>query len=248
MRNMQREKQKKFEFSTLVQFLRAAGISAEILDWEGEAPDILIRTASGVVGVEVTELFRDPGKASNSVQAQEAIADRIVSRANQIHARTRARPVHVSVHFSSSSDVRRLRREETAQALVDLVASRALKPGDYFHWNSDQDPVVLPDAICSVGILGMPKTSMSHWTAPRSGWVAPMPSESLQFKVDEKARHLPDYRQRARTIWLLLVSEGGRPSQFFDPPSREVAISITSPFDRTFYLSRFRNLVVELGV
>jgi hypothetical protein len=69
----------------------------------------------------------------------------------------------------------------------------------------------------------------------------------LQARVDEKAALLPKYTLRAATNWLLLVSDGGRPSQLFDPPTPEVASSIVSPFERTFYFGRFNSIVIELG-
>jgi len=74
-----------------------------------------------------------------------------------------------------------------------------------------------------------------------------MTNQILQAGVDKKAALLPKYAQRVKKNWLLLVSDGAKPSQLFELPTREDALAIVSPFDRTFYFSRFKGVALELG-
>ena len=238
---------KQYERFLLDTFLATAKIDAEIVDDGCESPDAIIRIGQSSVGIEITELFKSSNE-SFSLQARESIARRIVARAGEIYRALSAQHAHVSVHFSSGSDLRKLNRDETASRVATFVAAQSLSPGQYVQWRPDYVTHPLPDAISFVNMLGVPEPGMVHWSSPSAGWVAPMTRELLQARVNEKAILLEKYRERVTTNWLLLVSDGARPSQFFDPPTREHATVVVSPFDRTFYFARFKSLVIELGV
>lgn len=237
---------KQYERFLLDTFLAAAKIDAEIVDDSNESPDIVIAVGQDSVGVEITELFNDTA-GTFSLQARESIAQRIVARASEIYRDSGAQHAHVSVHFNLNADLRRLNRDEAAARLAAFVKAQALSPGQHLQWRPDHVTTPLPDAINFVNMLGVPEPGMAHWSAPSAGWVSRMTHEILQRRVDEKAALLAKYRQRVRTNWLVLVSDGAKPSQFFEPPTREHASAIVSPFDRTFYFARFKSLVIELG-
>lgn len=237
---------KQYERFLLEKFLEASQISAQIVE-AGERPDFIIRIDEQSVGVEVSELFISHSDGRGPLQEQEALAQRIVSRASQLYRASGAQYAHVSVHFSPASDLRRLNRDAAAHQLSDFVQSQMLSAGQLVQWSPDDVTRPLPDAIAFVNMLGVPEPEMAHWSAPSAGWVAPLTREILQSRVDEKAALLPKYTLRIPNNWLLLVSDGNRPSQFFDPPTRATASSIVSPFQRTFYFARFRSIVVELG-
>lgn len=240
---------KQYERYLLDAFLAAAKIDVEVLDDVNEAPDVIVRAGDSFVGVEITELFTQPARNEGaiSLQGRESIARKVVDRASEIYRASGAPHAYVSVHFSPSSDLRRLNRDETARRLANFVAQLALSSEQHTQWRQDYASGALPDAITFVNMLGVPENSMAHWAAPSAGWVSPMTSELLQARVDEKARLLPKYRTRVKDNWLLLVSDGAKPSQFFDLPTHELARSIVSPFERTFYLARFKGTVIELG-
>jgi hypothetical protein len=239
---------KQFERFLLEQCLRVSTISAEVVEDKGEAPDFVIRTGAHLIDVELTELFQAPGSDGSAKQAQEELARRIAKRAKEIYRQRGALPAHVSIQFSSSSDLRLLNREQTAGALADFIESQFLAPWQRREWRHDCASTTLPSAISYLNMLGVPEAGMAHWSTPQAGWVTPQTLETIQQRVDEKAKRLPKYKDRVPTNWLLLVSDGARPSQFFEPPSSEVANAVVSPFDRTFYFARFKEVAVELGV
>jgi hypothetical protein len=239
---------KQYERFLLEQFLEVAGLSGEIVDDTGEAPDFIVQIERELVGVEITELFIIEGDRAENLQAQEALAQRIVSHAQRLYVSSGARHAHVSVHFAPGVDLRTLNRNQTAAALAAFVSSQSLTVGQHVQWHQDYVGTSLPDAVTYVQMLGVPEPGMAHWTVPRAGWVAPMNEGVLQTSIDEKTALLPKYRERVGTNWLLLVADGSKPSQFFEPPSDAVASAITSPFARTFYFGRMRRTVLELGV
>lgn len=238
---------KQFERFLLEQFLAAAQIEAEIVDASNEAPDVIIRVGEELVGVEITELFKDQPRASGPLQGQESLEQRIVARASQLYRVSGAQHAHVFVHFSLGRDLRKVNRDETASRLANFVQAQALVPGQLVQWRPDYVTDTLPEAINMVNMLGVPEAGMAHWSSPSAGWVAPMTNEILQAGVNKKAALLHKYVQRVTKNWLLLVSDGAKPSQLFELPTKEVALAVVSPFDRTFYLSRFKGVVLELG-
>ena len=238
---------KQFERFLLEQFLAAAQIEAEIVDASNEAPDVIIRVGEELVGVEITELFKDQPGTSGSLQGQESLAQRIVANASQLYRESGAQHAHVFVHFAPGRDLRKVNRDETASRLATFVQTQAFVSGQLIKWRPDYATDTLPDVISMVYMLGVPETSMAHWSSPSAGWVAPMTNEILQTRVDEKAALLPKYVLRVKKNWLLLVSDGTKPSQLFELPTKEDALAVVSPFDRTFYLSRFKGVVLELG-
>jgi hypothetical protein len=240
---------KQYERFLLDTFLASARIDAEVVDDKGEAPDVVVRVGQDCVGVEFTELFNDNSDRDESLplQARESLVQRIVARASEIYRASGAPFAHVSVHFNLDSSLRELNRDETARRLAAFVAAHALSPGQHVQWRPDYITSPLPALIHLVNMLGVPEPGMAHWSSPSAGWVAPMTREILQVRVDEKAALLAKYRERVGTNWLVLVSDGARPSQFFDPPTKEHASAVASPFDRTFYFARFKSLVIELG-
>jgi hypothetical protein len=238
---------KQYERFLLEQFFSASQISGLVVDASGEAPDLIVRIDERLIGVEVSELFTPHTDGRGPLQAQEALAQRILAHASQLYRASGAQHAHVSVHFSPSSDLRRLNRDETASQLSEFVQSQMLSPDQLVQWRPDYVTHPLPDAITFVNMLGVPEPGMAHWSAPSAGWVAPLTREMLQARVDEKAALLPKYKLRVATNWLLLVSDGAKTSQLLDPPSPRVASSIVSPFERTLYFGRFKGIVVELG-
>ena len=240
---------KQYERFLLDTFLAAAKIDAEIMDDSNESPDFVICVGSDPVGVELTEIFTSSAGSDGTLplQARESLAQRIIAHASDLYRESRAQHAHVSVHFNPSSDLRTLNRDETAARLAAFVRAQALSPGQHVQWRPDYVADPLPDAITFVNMLGVPEPGMAHWSSPSAGWVSPLTSEVLQARVDEKAARLTKYRERAERNWLVLVSDGAKPSQFFEPPTREQPSMVVSPFDRTFYFARFKSLVMELG-
>src|SRR2546428_334118 len=112
---------KQYERFLLEQFLEVAGLSGEIVDETGEAPDFIVQIERELVGVEITELFIIEGGRAGNLQAQETLAQRIVSRAQRLYVLSGARHAYVSVHFALGVDLRMLNRNHTAAALADFV-------------------------------------------------------------------------------------------------------------------------------
>jgi hypothetical protein len=227
-------------------FAEAAKLTREVLDSENESPDLIVRVSGELVGIEITELFVSEDAQGGSLQARESIAQRIVTKAQRIYETSGPPYAHVSVLFATGYDLGSLNRDDTAESLAKFVRSIHLPEGRHVQWRQDFESNLLHEAISFLNMLAVPKREMAHWTAPSAGWVATIPTDLLQRKINEKASRLPMYLQRAPKNWLLLVGDGSHPSRFIRAGPDMNVEGVNSPFDRTFLFGLTSGLIVEL--
>jgi len=229
----------------LEQFIQTMALAAEIEE-EREAPDFLVRVECRLVGIEVTEIFisHDTTKA---IQAQESISDRIIFRASQRYYESGGAPAHVSVCFSSGTDLRRLNRDAAAEALALLIRGFGLTPWQRSDYRPEEADDPLLDYIAFIHTLGVPSKDMAHWVVARSGWAAPLTKQALRDRIEVKARRLASYRSAVPENWLLLVADRTRPSQLFALDAGIDAASVATPFSRAFFYFYPEKHILELG-
>ncbi|MFC3683716.1 hypothetical protein [Hydrogenophaga luteola] len=225
----------------LDRFLTVAGLEVQSVE-QSEAPDFLLQVQSKLIGIEVTEVFRNPDLSGRSPRALESITDRIVARARSLYHVRNCRFVHVNVLFFDGVDVQSLNREQVADRIATLVESMSLESA-HVHWRNDyEDPSL--DAVAFVTALAVPEASMSHWGVPRAGWRTKLSTELLRSAIEAKNEKVQAYRAKADEVWLLLAVEGSRPSQFFDPEVPPATSDLASRFDRTYWFNSMHDQVV----
>lgn len=239
-----KKQQERFLFE---QFANATGLQHEIVDSENEAPDLLIHLNGELVGVEVTELFVSDGRTGNSLQAREALAAKIVQKAQSLFEQKGAPYAHVSVHFSLNADLAKLKRDHLAAQIADFVRRQNLHEGRHLSWSNTYEDSGLPDAVSFLNMLAVPSREYAHWYAATAGWVAPLTLQKLQSRIDAKAVRLSQYEERVETNWLLVVGDGSSASRLIRPMPDHPLDGLFSPFDRTIYFGLMHNEVIELS-
>lgn len=239
-------RQKQHERFLLERFLEAAALEAEIVE-EREVPDFIVRFEGRSIGIEVTELFISHDPRQGLLQAQESIATKIVSRAQQLYQQSGARPAHVSVCFAPGRDFRKLHRDRTANDLAAFVRNLDLREGQRADWRPEEFDGPLPEEISFVHAIGVPTFDMAHWAVARAGWAAPLTPEVLQSRLDEKAQRLLKYQDAVEENWLIVVADATKPSGLFDTSSQFDASRLSSPFSRTFFYGHPGGAIIKLG-
>lgn len=229
------------ESHLLDRFLTVAGLEVESVE-QSETPDFLLHIQSRLIGIEVTEVFRDPDLSGLSPRARESITDRIVARARSLYYARNNRFVHVNVLFFDGVDVQGLNRDQLADRIASLVESMPLESA-HVHWRNEYEDSSL-DAVAFVTALAVPEASMSHWGVARPGWRAKLATETLRSAIDAKNEKIQAYRAKADEVWLLLAVEGSRPSQFFDPDVPPATSDLASMFDRTYWFNSMHDQVI----
>lgn len=245
MTNNKQVRRKQEERFLLERFLVSSGIKAEILE-DRLHPDFIIDHEGRPVGLEVTEIFTCHDGSSSRVQAEESIADRIVSRARQIYRARGGYPVHISVSFRPYEDLLKVNRETVAEALASRIEQLNPQPWARVEWPPLMLMNPLPDVVSRIHGLGVLSWDMALWNVPRAAWVVPLTSQHVQSRVDEKVGRLAEYRKHASDVWLLLVTNRGKGSQMFDVDKRELD-NVTSTFSRTFVYDLWNGVAIEVG-
>lgn len=227
-------------------FLRHQELAATVE--EREAPDFQLTMSDATVGVEVTELFISPAGVEPSPVARESAIARVVSEAKAHFERHSPQQLRVAIGFIPRFSPTKLRRSETARAIANELLEHKFAHDQVLELRAFENGVALPEEVAFISAHSMPPGISPHWFAPQAGWVAPLVAESLQDRIAAKAARLASYRSSIPLVWLLLVSEGRLPSQFFDPALPFDPSSVKSPFDRTFLFSMMHSSVIELGL
>lgn len=234
----------------LLQLQEKLGIDMIIPEGEErEEPDFIVEIDGEKVGIEVTYLYIKHAKNGSPKRAHESMVNEVVSRAKSIYEVTGAPPVNLDLIFKSSVDLRNIDRKQTAKILSDYVRKMNLSPGQCKDIRSSYyEDTGLPDWVYVLHVLGVPEELRTIWRVPGAGFSAPITVEALQERIDSKRYKLQKYSETVERNWLLIVSDGTKPSQMFHQTAEFDVDVIKSPFERTFYLSYPNRIFLEVGL
>lgn len=229
----------------LERFISVSGVAGTILA-EEEAPDFALSVDDRVIGVEVTELFAGATPSQLPLQAHEALSTKVVKASRKAYEACGGSPLHASIGFFSGIDLRSIHRDTLARALATLLLELRIPQGRFAVWQNDYtNPDLSP--IAFINALGVTAPEFAHWYAGSGGFSVPLTLDQLQACVAEKNARARAYRQRYEEVWLIVATEGARPSQFFDIASFTDAPAVKSDFDRTYFLISFTGQLLRLG-
>jgi hypothetical protein len=186
---------------------------------ESESPDFLLRTARGILGIEVTQLFRPSTKGELPRQARERYLEDLVLEARNLYESRGGLPIDVAVMFTAGASPTPHRRRELAAYIADAVPRRNLP---------DLTPVIIecdesnyqsfPDEIAWVRVFRYGVATESCWVVQDFDWGLPYPESELERLVAQKESLVALYRHHCDEAWLLIaVGVGGFSSRFENP-------------------------------
>ena len=243
------EKKRRREKFLLERFLEQRGIKPRNVEQLlPPNPDFLINLDGRMVGIEITEIFIQPDKSNKYqrvtdellLQEIDSIKDQIVSEAQKIYFETNSTLVLATIVFSHVPRVKK-KSKQIAKLIADKVRDMVSgNTSDVVHWWPDvldNETHLLSEAVAAIHICRVPERRFARWEPTKAGVVTNLTPEHLQDRIDLKAQKLSNYRKNNEfsEIWLLMVADRTRPSQKLhrrlDPP----LLSVSSPFDKTFY-------------
>jgi hypothetical protein len=200
-----------------------------------EEPDFEIHTATGSVGIEVTELLRK-GEGPFPPVKEETFHREVIEIAKAEYYRTPdAIPLRVLVYFWNREGGTRNKRE-MAQELVEFVQSHPA--GTYERRDT------LPKGLSVVHI----DSTGDDWTHGESG-VTNLAEifEQLASSISAKNKLLPRYRARLphSPIWLLIYSGFSVPRGLPIPYGLDER-TYPFDFDRVLFFAQLSGAVVEI--
>lgn len=201
------------------------------------APDFLIRTANGTLGIEHREVLKPEGGRRQHERAHEQRTDDVIAMAQELSNLWCLPLARVSVHFHSDVPDKRPDRLALARGLVQLVHDRM--PEDRGHVRLEYMDFQ-GRQMRGVDVIFIHRddrlTRSGHWVATRAGFVVSDCVDLFQEAIDDKAHNFPAYIRHCDKCWLLLVADSMKPSASIHPDERSLGHKYRSPFARTYFL------------
>lgn len=204
---------------------------------ESEEPDFLFDTPSGLVGVEVTQLFHaaEPGMFPE-LQVAQFHRD-IVVRAGEIYAaRKLGPPVDVTTYYWR--DVALTDLNQCAEALAQFVATSP--------YGTTSRSMTSPKALSVMAKHEARDASSPKWQCFGNSHTPLLTQEFLSAVIAKKNALVAKYRRKAPTSWLLLVSSLGSLESTFAAPRDLPDWLFAFDFDRVLLLVQDAGEVYEL--
>jgi hypothetical protein len=212
----------------------------EIQDFE--EPDFKIETASGLVGIEVTELLPPAGSDSfSSPLAEKSFHEKVVHLAEQEYNRTPgAIPVKVTVYFWNREGGKYDKRD-MAGALAEFVR---LHRGEATPVATLTRRANLPEGF---GVISISSTSGPWFGGESVGLTLTQIRQQIAERISAKNKRLPTYRANlpGASIWLLIYS-CTEVSRGVPIPYCFAEWTFPFEFDRVFFFSSLDNKVEEI--
>ncbi len=215
----------------------------------GEAPDFLVNTRHGYVGVEHKQSFRESDNPDGSrMRAGENKEDKVLRLASSRYEASGLPPVWVNVLWSLQNRPTASRVHELANDLAVLVEACLSEQGGevaikHRHpaWGS------LPPEVSYLSIRSNEIFSTNLWVSTRGAFIPTLTPFDLQKRIEEKEGKITSYRQKCSQVWLLIVANGFESSTFGELAPEIQEFSFETSFDRVFFLHHADEFVVELS-
>jgi hypothetical protein len=207
-----------------------------------EKPDLKLQTATGLLGIEVTELLPPAGDDSfSSPLAERSFHERVVRIAEQEYIQKRGpMPLSVQVYFWSHSD-RILDKRVMARSLVEFVRSNCALAMPVVTFSRRDN---LPEGF---GVISISATRGPWFAGEGVNLTLSQIHQQIAARISAKSDLLPTYRSNLPNspIWLLIYScidvSRGVPM-----PHGFAEWTFPFGFDRAFFFSSLSGEVGEI--
>lgn len=213
---------------------------------DSENPDFLFEASLGVLGIEVREVFELTAEERRPRQEGEREAERIIAEAQGRCEQAGVPPLNVLVSFNNKHELRKKVRRHLVDAIVQAVSQNVPTAGVPVRLRNDWRLESLPAEIHAIHIYLIPTAKQHVWDAPDAGFFQEDCISILQQAINEKAGKLDRYLEKCQTCWLLLATDGMRPSSFLTPDHNTRDHNFDTPFSRTFFVNSIEDDWFEL--
>lgn len=202
---------------------------------EPEPPDFVFLRGGHRLGIELTtfHLGSDPGKRPH--QEWQSLKNRIVHRAEHLHAEVGGPALYVGVIFHERHDLRKSDVVPFAQELTDAllaypVPHRISDPSLTIPWGKR------PKWTAGIQVNGSVDGVDKLWHADAGGWVAQITSEHVSEVVQSKASRASLARNKCDELWLVIVNDNFSLAAQAEISTEALHASYEGPFERLIWL------------
>lgn len=235
---------KEYEQSIVDSVLRHLGIAGPPV--ASEAPDFLLSTELGTIGIEVTGLQANDTDGVNPRQAVRLML-RLVNAAREAYRSLPSAPVDATLRFRRGSRFTQREIPILAQELAAEISLHVIEADLAGRLSAQPRDFRMTHRLVSEVTMWKPQRYQApHWLPRIAGMVRPATTEDLLTSLGPKERKLPRYRARSCAVWAAVSCDVMADRNFVDPPAER--ISLRTGFDRVFCVSWNGGQVVEVQV
>ena len=133
-------------------------------------------------------------------------------------------------------------------AALSRYAASETAPVYMQSWQAQRFGLPFPKSLDAYVYNRVLTPGMALWAPGYSYMVPSLTVEEVEARIREKESHLPEYRTRCHTIWLLMVTDAGTPSSHLDITDELEQHRFTTLFDRLLLLLPFPRQLIALQV
>lgn len=228
-------------------------------EWEGETPDLIVKTVSGRLGLEHTTLYTDDStngsrkKKGSHKKNQESLQWSVVDSALTEYAKSELPAVSAEVWFDVAVPLTQKTYKsvatDLAHAAQDIVSMPGSRDIEDFRCREYERRFVdpLPLEILRIHLHREPRTEYVVWY-PEIPWVvSELKVLNIQETIQQKERNLSECRTKCDELYLLIASEGLYPSSNFALTDEVRSHAFQTRFDRVFYFDSLSGDILELN-
>lgn len=245
---MIKAEQKKIERDLLLEFKRLYSEfpRGEIKD--SEAPDFLVVTNEGVIGIEIARYFRGQkmgqGSGGSPIRQVETNEEEFLRVAQNIYEAKQLEPLIVDFHWYGNKRIGHKDVNLLAEKAIQLIeVALPLKTSTYVSVEHEQlEATPLEEYLSSILLSRPAGLKSSRWlNNGKSFWE--LREDELQSLITSKEGKLDQYLQKCGMVWLLIVATGERTSSTVDFPDGKFTRVFKTKFSKVFLYDRGRQKI-----
>lgn len=212
-----------------------------------EKPDFIVNTQDNLLGIEHTEIFQPGPTDGTSLQAQDSLGQRVVSKANSLYLKTHSQPLLVQILFNHRVKISKKNVDCLAERVVHLIEMTQIELGNPITLKrTKENSEYFPNEIVMLHIYAHPNGKENKWHSSSAGWIPEVTPKYLQEKIDQKEQKLDNYKSKCSEIWLLIVADDLRIPSSVDLTELVLAHQYSTRFNRVFFFWNSTRSYIEL--
>lgn len=212
-----------------------------------ENPDFIVHTKNKLLGIEHTEIFQPGSSNGGSLQAQDALAQRVVRQASDIYMKNHNRPLIVQIMFRPRVIFGKQKVTRLAEMISQLIERSPVTPGTPITLKrTKQNSEYFPIEIAMIHLYCHPNGKENRWRCSSAGFIPEITADYLQEKINQKEHKVDNYRSQCSELWLLIVADNLRIPSTLDLSKSASMHHYHTKFDRVFFFWNATRQYIEI--
>ena len=212
-----------------------------------ESPDFIVRTNDSAIGIEHTQIYKNPESHGSSLQAQEKLRLNLIQSTKSVYDDSCGPSISAYFIFNEDGKIFKNQLPSLSNYFANEIMSSV---GDSFdlkelsfvdNYPQEQDVVhfILVERRTIVG-----ESNFSHVSM---GWTKDIGPSRLIDEISRKEDQIESYKQKCTEIWLLIVAEDFTNASSMSLSSEAKTQKYITCFDKVFFYWHFQPNFVELS-